>query len=158
MLRNAFINASLDDLISGNDQLFYYKENGKLMDWFDNDKLHVRNVGWWQDKWGFVSKGGKTMALCHIKGNGLTNTHWKELTIMATLSGVNNYLQRAITFLENLGTSINHQSINDWLHVFTAYYNYCLPNEGGKTPAQLMGFFDRPMGLSELLNGVRKGD
>ncbi|MGR5096782.1 transposase [Vibrio maritimus] len=153
MLRNAFINASLEHLLRKNDQLFYYKESTQKIDWFDNSKLHIRRVGWWKDKWGFVTDSDKTRAACHIKGNNLSNELWSKLILEADLHGVEQYLRKASKFVGSLIHTVNHQSINDWLHVFTAYYNYSLPNKNGKTPAQLMGFIDRPVGLGELLSG-----
>ncbi len=153
MLRNAFINAALKHLLDKNDQLFYYKESNNRMNLFDNSKLYIRRVGWWKDKWGFVTEADKTRAACHIKGNNLSNSLWHERILAADLYGINQYLQQASKFAANLIDTVNHQSVNDWLHVFTAYYNYCLPQKDGKTPAQRIGFFDRPMGLGELLSG-----
>ncbi|MEF1257141.1 hypothetical protein [Vibrio sp. M260112] len=153
MLRNAFINASLGKLKTQGAQLFYYKESIEKMEWFDKDRLHVKNVGWWQDKWGFVAMPDGTKGACHIKGNGLTLEKWKDLTVETSLNDVTRYLDLSSSFLRTLVNTVNHQSINDWLHIFTAYYNYCIPKKNGKTPAQLMGFTDRAMGLSELLSG-----
>ncbi len=153
MLRNAFINASLDKLKTQGAQLFYYKESPEKMEWFDKERLHVKNIGWWQDKWGFVAMPVGTKGACHIKGNNLTLDKWKTLIVETSFDDVTRYLDLSSVFLRTLINTVNHQSINDWLHIFTAYYNYCIPKKNGKTPAQLMGFTDRPMGLSELLSG-----
>ncbi|EOA8958813.1 hypothetical protein ACIMS1_004497 [Vibrio harveyi] len=153
MLRNSFINASLNELINGEDQLFYYKEGNKNIEGFSSSTFSIRRIGWWKDKWGFVSDGRMTKASCHIKGNNLTNDKWSQLTLDCSLDDVTRYLQLSSIFISKLIPTVHHQSVNDWLNIFTIYYNYCIPNKDGKTPAQLMGFFDRPMGLSELLSG-----
>lgn len=153
MLRNAFLNSSLHDLLKSNDHLFYYQESAQKMDWFNDEKLNIRHVGWWRDKWGFCSLDNKTKASCHIQGQNLSLTQWKSLLNQANLDGVDHYLSSLNKFFQGLGTSLNEQSINDWLHIFTGCYNYCWPQADGKTPAQRLGLFDRPMSLGELLNG-----
>ncbi len=153
MLRNAFMNASLQDLIRSEDHLFYFRESAQKMEWFNEQRLNIRHVGWWKDKWGFLSEENKTKAACHIKGQDLSVEQWQTLLQDASLDGVQHYLTAATEFFQGLGTTLNEQSFNDWLHVFTGYYNFCWPHRNGKTPAQLLGFFDRPITLGELLNG-----
>lgn len=155
MLRNAFMNASLQDLLRSEDHLFYFRESAPKMTWFNEHKLNIRHIGWWQDKWGFLSEGDKTKGACHIKGQGLSVEQWEKLLQETSLDRVQHYLDAAKAFFQGLGPTLNEQSINDWLHVFTGYYNFCWPHRDGKTPAQLLGFFDRPMTLGELLNGYK---
>lgn len=153
LLRNAYLNASLEELVSGEDHLFYYRESAREMTWFDREALNIRQVGWWQDKWGFVSNQGKTKGACHIKGPHLPRETWQSLLEQNSLESVEHYLASASDFFRSLGATLNEQSINDWLHIYTGYYNFCWPHKNGKTPAQLLGLFDRPMTLGELLNG-----
>ncbi|GEM_PF-4026255 len=152
MLRNAFINASLDDLIHSEDHLFYYRESSKPMSWFDERKINVRKVGWWQDNWGFVIDQNTTKAACHIKGQNLFKEEWQMLLTDTSLDGIKHYLNSISKFAQALGTALNEQSLNDWLHVYTGYYNFCWPHKNGKTPAQLLGICDRPFTLGELLS------
>ncbi len=153
MLRNAFMNASLQDLLHSEDHLFYFKERSQKMKLFDEKLISIHYLGWWKDKWGFLSEDDKTKASCHIKGQRLSVEQWQSLLQKASLDGVKYYLDAASDFFQGLGPALNVQSINDWLHIFTGYYNFCLPHHNGKTPAQLLGLFDRPITLGELLNG-----
>lgn len=155
MLRNAFMNASLQDLLRSEDHLFYFRESNKKMAWFNENKLNTRRVGWWKDKWGFVTENDKTKGSCHIKGQNLSVDKWQELLQSANLDGVQHYLTAATLFFQGLGSTLNEQSFNDWLHVFTGYYNFCWPHRNGKTPAQLLGLLDGPITLGELLNGYK---
>lgn len=155
MLRNAFLNSALQDLLHSNDHLFYYCESSEPLAWFNQESLNIRYIGWWKDKWGFIDHQGNIKGACHIKGQSLSTEKWQSLLEQATLTGVEHYLDVSMSFFEGLGTTLSEQSINDWLHIYTGYYNFCLPYRDGKTPAQLLGIIDRPVAFGELLNGIK---